>query len=480
MGLFLPAIFTYVFWFVIAKIDGPETVGIVSTIVSFVIILTTIFSFDLQLGMKRLLSKHHIEKNEKEYKNIFTSVFLFLTVTSILASVLIIYPINFLEMIGIDSNYYWIIVSAIFLLSYHNLFVESFITSMRSKDFFGIILLGSLLRFPVLVILYYVLYYKEFSAALSYYSLYFTVVALSLIQYVKKIDFNIPWSTLISTIRNLINTSINSWIPNIIYTSGFWMGIIIVFSLHGSQAGGQFYIAVGIFSVILFIVSGISKVTHGYIQSIKEKDRLFFLSYCIKIALILTIPLSTSILFFSSSYLGILGVEFKASQFNLSILMLGMPFVVLSEIIYYYLYGLGQHKKVLILGLIGNVPRVTIYFLISFLFDTTFVALSYLIGSVLQCIFSLRVVNPKIQIYEIRRKIMVTIIPFIIATPLWLFDVNFIVATVIILSASIVLYVRLDYFDRVDVSKILHAVLPNKRAEYFSKLFDKVIVFIRK
>jgi hypothetical protein len=90
------------------------------------------------------------------------------------------------------------------------------------------------------------------------------------------------------------------------------------------------------------------------------------------------------------------------------------------------------------------------------------------------------VVNPKIQIYEIRRKIMVTIIPFIIATPLWLFNVNFIVATVIILSASIVFYVRLDYFDRVDVSKILHAVLPNKRAEYFSKLFDKVIVFIRK
>lgn len=46
MGLFLPSIFTYIFWFIVAKINGPESVGITSTIVSFVIILTTIFSFD--------------------------------------------------------------------------------------------------------------------------------------------------------------------------------------------------------------------------------------------------------------------------------------------------------------------------------------------------------------------------------------------------------------------------------------------------
>lgn len=480
MGLFLPSIFTYIFWFVIAKIDGSDAVGITSTIVSLVIILSTIFSLDLHIGMKRLLAKYHLEQNELEYSNMFTSVLFFLTVSSIFASILLFYPVNLLEIIGIDINYYWIIVIAIFLLSYHNLFVESFISTLRSKNFFIYILLGSILRFPVLIILYYLSYYNEFSSVLSYYSLYITVVIFSLIFYVKKINFAISRSEVFRLLRNLISISTASWIPNIINVCGFWMGVIIVYTMDGSQAGGQFYIAVGIFSVILFIVSGISKVTHGFIQVIEEKNRLTFLSYCLKMALVLTIPLSTSILFFSTDYLGILGKEFELSHINLSILMLGMPFVIVSELVYYYLYGLGYHRQVLILGLVGNMPRVIIYFIISSIFDSTFAALSYFIGSVIQSTFSLKLKRPNIKVYDLEKKIMIIILPFVIATPLWLFEINYIFSTLIIIIGSFILYIRLNYLDYKDSTKICHAMLPDKHATYLSNIFQKIILIIRK
>ena len=479
LGLFLPSIFTYIFWFVIAKIDGSEAVGITSTIVSLVIIISTVFSLDLHVGMKRLLSKYHLERNELEYSNIFTSVLFFLTISSIFASVLLFYPVNLLEIIGIDTNYYWIIVVAIFLLSYHNLFVESFISSLRSKKFFIYILLGSILRFPVLLVLYYLLYNNEFPPVLSYYSLYFTVVIFSLIFYVRKINYALSRSAVIRLLRHLISISMASWIPNIINVCGFWMGVIIVYSLDGSQAGGQFYIAVGIFSVVLFIVSGISKVTHGFIQAIDEKNRLTFLSYCLKIALVLTIPLSTSILFFSTSYLGILGKEFEQSNINLTILMFGMPFVIVSELVYYYLYGLGHHRQVLILGLAGNLPRVIIYFFISSI-DSSFAALSYFVGSVIQSVFSLNLKNSNIEIYELHKKIVIVIIPFILAIPLWLLDINYIVSTLTVIIGSIILYIRLGYLDSNDSSKLFHAMLPDKHASYMSNIFEKIILIIKK
>lgn len=238
--------------------------------------------------------------------------------------------------------------------------------------------------------------------------------------------------------------------------------------------------AVGIFSVVLFIVSGISKVTHGIIQTIEENNQLDYLSYSIKIALILTIPVSTSLLFFSSSYLGILGEEFEASQFNLSILMLGMPFVIISELVYYYLYGLGYHKEVLILGLIGNIPRVMIYFFITFLFDSTFAALSYFIGSVTQSLFSFRLGNIKIQVLEIKKSIFIIFIPMTFAIPLWLLNLNFILSTVFIILGSVILYIRLDFFDKTDISKILYAMLPSRKARQLSELFEKVILLIKK
>jgi O-antigen/teichoic acid export membrane protein len=479
MGLFLPSIFTYIFWFIVAKINGPESVGIASTIVSFVIILSTIFSFDLHIGMKRLLAKYSVEQNENEYANIFTSVLLFLTISSSVASVLMFYPINTLEIIGIGSDYYWIIIVAIFLLSYHNLFIESFISSMRSKDFFTYIFLGSLLRFPFLAILY-ILDDNDLSTILSYYVLYFTVITFSMLFYIKKIKFKIPISIWIQTIRSLITISTSSWIPNIINVCGFWMGVIIVYSLDGSEAGGQFYIAVGIFSVVMFIVSGISKVTHGIIQTIQENNQPVYLSYSIKMALALTIPVSTSLLFFSSSYLGILGEEFERSQFNLSILMLGMPFVIISELVYYYLYGLGHHKQVLMLGLIGNIPRVMIYFLITFLFDSTFAALSYFVGSVTQSLFSFQLCNIKIQVLKIKKNIFIIFIPMVVAIPLWLLNLNFILSTVIILLGSVILYIRLDFLDKTDVSKILYAMLPSTKARHLSELFEKVILLIKK
>lgn len=429
--------------------------------------------------MKRLLAKYNVERNENEYTNIFTSVSLFLIISSSVASVLMFYPINMLEIIGIDSNYYWIIVLAVFLLSYHNFFIESFISSMRSKDFFIYIFIGSLLRFPFLAILY-IFDYKDWSTVLSYYILYLTVVTLSILFYIRKIKFKIPISIWIPTIRSLVKISTSSWIPNIINVCGFWMGVIIVYSLDGSQAGGQFYMAVGIFSVVLFIVSGISKVTHGIIQTIEENNQLDYLSYSIKIALILTIPVSTSLLFFSSSYLGILGEEFEASQFNLSILMLGMPFVIISELVYYYLYGLGYHKEVLILGLIGNIPRVMIYFFITFLFDSTFAALSYFIGSVTQSLFSFRLGNIKIQVLEIKKSIFIIFIPMTFAIPLWLLNLNFILSTVFIILGSVILYIRLDFFDKTDISKILYAMLPSRKARQLSELFEKVILLIKK
>ena len=92
------------------------------------------------------------------------------------------------------------------------------------------------------------------------------------------------------------------------------------------------------------------------------------------------LPISMSIMFFSSDFLEIIGKDFTNSKVNLSILMLSVPFVIFSDLIYYFLYGLRYHKEVLLLRiLIGNIPRVILYFLITIVIGSDFAALGYFI-----------------------------------------------------------------------------------------------------
>ena len=147
----------------------------------------------------------------------------------------------------------------------------------RPKEFFKFILIGSLLRFPVFGLALVLFNHKDLTTVfsyyiLSYYILSFITVILSFLYTIRDLHFKDPIRNLLSDFFSILRISISSWIPNVINVCGFWLGIIIVFSLNGSQQGGRFYIAVGIFSVILFISSGISKVTFMELFKMSKKE----------------------------------------------------------------------------------------------------------------------------------------------------------------------------------------------------------------
>ncbi len=468
------------FWFLVAKVSGSGSVGLASTIVSLMMIITTISGMDLFIGMKRSLTKFYTEGDKSKYSGIFISVFTFLTLSASVASVALVYPINILDLIGIDDQYYWVVVVSIYLLSYHYLFTETFISIMNTKEFFKFILLGSLLRFPLFGISLVLLGQQDLSPIMAYYSMYAVTVALSSFYVVRKFTFKISSKQILSHLKSIASISTSSWIPNIINVSGFWLGVVIVFSINGAQDGGKFYISVGIFSVVLFIVTGISKVTHGVIQNIEKDKQLKFLSYSIKIAIVFTIPISASIMFFSSSFLVLLGTEFTSSSLNLSILMVSTPFVIVSELIYYYLYGLSFHREVLVLGLMGNVPRMFLYFLISLYINWEYASLGYFVGSVLQCIFSFPISRINHRLLDIREKVFVSSIPFAIGFLLWVANIPYYYSIAVIFLTSFGVYIRLGLFNDSDLHRIVYGIMPKYIGDIIYNILIKFVRIIQK
>ena len=150
----------------------------------------------------------------------------------------------------------------------------------------------------------------------------------------------------------------------------------------------------GIFTVALFIVMGISKVIHSLVSSITTIEKQAeFLSYTMKVAFLFTMPVATPLLFYSYDYLGIIGPEFSTAASVLSILMISLPMVIISEIVYYFIYGKGDHKVVLYLGLGGNMPRIILYFVLPPLLGINGTATAWLTGSIVQMIFTVYYMN---------------------------------------------------------------------------------------
>jgi O-antigen/teichoic acid export membrane protein len=485
VSIVIPSIFTYVFWFLIAKIAGAETVGIASSIASLVIIIATIDGLDMSLGMKRMLALANSSGDIYRFKQILVATVVFVSVIVVISSILIAIPnLRILELIGIDRQYIWIIIAMIFAQSFQYIFMEAIIASLQSKSLVIPFLLGSLARFPLFFGLYL---FFDITLTLA------TIVAFSLVLFITSISFGIHLVKIVhrgqrrwnlqkffSIVRDILAAGLSSWIPHTANVAGYWLGIIAVFSSQGSASGGKFYISIGVFTVTLFGLTAITKVIHALIARIdKKEERDRFLLYYMKMAFIFSMPFASPLLFLSTDFLGLMGENFRSAAESLSIFMVSVPMIIISEMIYYFVYGIGDHRSVLFLGLTGNVPRIVFYFVLSPVLGINGAAVSFLIGSAVQLLASSKVLKAYRLPLQIRNYITLTSIPIILGLLFWIANINFVISTIIIIAGSNLLYVRFALFTTNDLHDIIYAILPVSIAERIYPALSKMMEKIR-
>lgn len=465
----IPSIFTYIFWFVTAKIAGAEAIGVASSISSFVIIIATIAVLDMSLGMKRFLGIAISSGDSGGFKQILSSTVAFVALITVTIAILIAIPnLQILEMLGIDRQYTWVMIAMILAMPFQYVFSEALVAALRSENLVMPFLIGSLVRFPLLFGAVYLFHASIMGTIIAYSSVIF-ITTISFAFYSIRIfqgNHSRATENIASNIKCVLNAGLASWIPHIIYVIGIQLGTLTVLSAEGAAEAGKFYIAMGIFMVALFMVSGINRVTHALIAGMSRQDQqTTFLSYALKIAFMFTMPIAMPLLFFSDRFLGLMGKEFSSASGVLIILISSLPLVIISEMIYYFLYGKGNHRWVLYLGLTGNVPRIILYFVLPPFLGANGAALAWLIGSITQFIISVLVRNRHSLSMQFKKYIVLTAIPMAIGAFTYLVNLYFIASAIIILLGSLLLYVRLGLFTDIELYNLLYAGLPRNQAQ---------------
>lgn len=472
VGNIISSIFTYVFWFIAAKIAGAGVIGLTSAVASFVTIVVTIDVLNMSLGMKRSLGIAASSDDFGSYKQVIASTVIFVSIVVGVSMVVIAIPqLRVLESVGIDRQFTWIIIAMIPALAFQQVFSEALTAALRSKYLVMPLTIGALLRFPLLLVA--ILFFNTSNLAV--------IIAYSMVMFVSSILYAFytvriyhgnaarALQNAASNIRVVLKASLASWVPQIISVLGSQLGIITVFSLGGAAEGGKFYIPMAIFTVAFFIVSGINKVSHALVagMSTKEEQKNYLL-YSMNVAFIFTIPAATPLLFFAEDYLGLLGREFSGASSTLIVLMACLPLAIISEMIYYFLYGKGDHRAVLYLGLVGNVPRTILYFVLVPIMGAYGAALAYLAGTVAQFVLSIGIAKKHSVTIPFKRYAVLTAVPVAIGAATWAIQLHFVLSTVLILVATAMSYVKLHLFTEAELKSILYATLPQKTAEKVS------------
>jgi O-antigen/teichoic acid export membrane protein len=307
------------------------------------------------------------------------------------------------------------------------------------------------------------------------YACSYALFSLLLIFYMSKIfKFTSKASIKVSSsAKSLLNASIPAWIPTLITMIGSAeLGTIIVFGSSGANQAGSYFISYAIFSVVAAISYSIFTIAFPWLSSLNE-GRKRLLWKLLKTSLILSLPISSSLIFYSNEIMTFIGKDYVQGTAALQIFLISVlpnsVFIAISTLVYSY----GNYKQVLVLGLCSSIPRAIFYFVLVLVYGSTGAALSYTVGSFTGFIVSVIVAKNIGMILYWKDIIFMLIIPLSLSFTFDYLGLNYAIGILCTLIISYVTLYKCRFLKRQDTENILE-LLPINFIEPVTNLLNKI------
>ncbi len=449
----------FAFWLIMSKIISPEIIGISSSIVSFSAILAVIAGFGVPNGIQRFLGRSFSEENLSQAKR-YVNVSIVLVSIGILACTIVIVASKewMYQYLHIDSN---LLVILIALSGSYTLFVllqYVVISTLKTKVLPTINIVSSVVRVMLAIILL-LAGWGALGVTIGY-TLGFVVSSILLGIFLNlrlKSSKKLPVDSFNQTARNIFSSSTANWIPSLVIAIGSQLGTVIVFGVQGPQQAGIYFIALMVVTGITGIAFALFNIAFPVLSSMQD-GRKRFAWRVIRLTLVIAIPFSTSLFFYSKEVMQLIGQNYVAASFPMQILLLSMLPAAVTNGISVLVYAYGHYKQVLAIGLATNVPRTILYFLLIQLDGNPGAALSYTIGAVAG--FAISIIVAKRINFQISWKnlCLILVIPTGIGFVMNYLGINYIIGIIVTVALSHILFLKLQILtnsDIIDMSGIL-------------------------
>jgi O-antigen/teichoic acid export membrane protein len=453
----------YVFWLFLSKITTSEIIGTSSAVVSLAAIFTTVVNIGIPTGVQRFLGKSFSEQQLEDAK-VFLKGSIFLISIGTLALSIVILIVRGLIYDIFRMDFSLIIVSILLTGSFAiaTLFRSIIISSLNTKVLPMRTIVSSIAK-VVLAIVLVLMGTGVLGLTIAY---LFNYVISSILLSFNIIDIfkvfrpskNKPQVSFNDSCKRILAASVPTWIPALITTIGAQLGTVIVFGSEGASEAGAYFIAFSIYSAISAIVYSLFSAAYPALSGMHDRRKRFTWQL-IKISLFISIPFSSSFIFYSNDIMQLVGRDYIKGSLPLEYLLLSMlPTAMLSGI-NVLVYSYGNYRQVLAIGLASSIPRTVLYFILVPIYGSAGAALSYTIGSVIGFAVSIVIAKQIEMIIFWKDLAYIFIIPTGVAFILGYSHMNYIVGILITYIISYVLLLKLRILTGSDIKSSV-GILP--------------------
>ncbi|MPZ07602.1 MAG: oligosaccharide flippase family protein [Nitrososphaeraceae archaeon] len=475
----------YIFWLIITKITSPDVIGISATIVSFSVIVVTIVNMGIPISIQRFLGKTFVKQSIDDTRTYIRSS-LFLLMCTILTSIVIISiahsSITFLTGIDLDPSFLVVTILLIVSTSVVGLLRGIIISTLNTKVIPIASIAGSVAKF----VLSFLLIIAGFGAlgltigvaSFTILESVFFALTVAKIQKREQTQSIPPEAKFWNTSWKLLEGGFPSWVPSLVAVLGTQLGTILIFGSHGASSAGIYFISYSIYTAISAGVLVIFSITYPVLSTIDD-GRKTFSWRTIKLALIISVPFSMSILFHSAPILDLFGREYVSRSFTLEILLLSVAPVALMMGVNNLLYSYGIYRQVMLIGIAISLPRTLLYFVLVPIYGGTGAAISFTIGSLVGLALSVFFANSNNFKILWKQVVLISFTPLVISYLLFLSHIHYAMAILLSITISYLAFISLGVLNSSDMKEAI-SVLPKNLANPSLKIISSLEKIARK
>jgi O-antigen/teichoic acid export membrane protein len=465
-------LFGYAFWFILSKITTPEIVGISSSLISISVIFISIASIGVPLGAQRFLGKMFLEQRFEDAIVYTKASFLIVSIGLVTSGIVILIGRNTLF-----SDFSIILVNATLVLcvtSTISVLLRSIvIASLDTKKILFASLISSAVKlFAVIILLSFRTGEVGILIAFTTTPLLTSLLLASDVRMLLKQASVKTVLRFVDSFKMLLKASVASWIPLSIETAGAQLGTIVVLGIHGPSQAGIYFIAFQISQGILSVIWALEGTTYP-VLSAKNEGRKRFVWRTIKVSLIILLPISFAIVFYSKDITELFGSNYSEGSPALQILLLSVLPTTIMNAVGILTYAYGNYRDVLLIGVSTAIPRTLLYLVFVPSFGGVGAALSYTLGATFGFVVSLAISRRIGMAMHWKETVLMIVVPLMFALILANLKVNYGIGIILSIIFSYLLFLKLKLMERQDVQDYL-AVLPSHLANPAIRIINKI------
>jgi len=462
----------YILWLFLSSLTTPDVIGVASTVISLSIIFSEIVDLAIPIGSTRFLGKTFSEGKAEETQVLVKGSLLIVCSSIVVCSVLILVFKQWLTP-GIGYDLTVILILLIGTSVIVNILRSILIAFLKTKPLPTIMVTTSIVRIVLAIVL--VLFGTAAVGITIGYLIGFVLATIllsfTLVRSLMPLEKQ-SRTHLFHVCKSILTASIPSWIPRVLAVVGAHLGTVVVFGTYGASQAGAYFIAMAIFYAIDAIKNSLFSVGFPVLSAMDDK-RKRFVWRIIKMSLVVSLPISFTVIVYSNEVLGLIGPNYVQASIPLKIILLSIFPLTLLLGISTLVYSYGNYRQVLSMGLALNVPRVLLYFALVPLYGSVGAAMAFTTGSVIGFIVSIVVAKNNRMIILWKELSLIFVIPAGIAFALDYFHITYILGIPVILFLSILLMLASRVLSRSEVRESLE-ILPNRIGKPLINILNKL------